>query len=488
MPWSGLRRKRSYLRKEIMREIDPQNSSRRGALPTRNVLGCILALLLPSAALLTSGCGGTSMPTTTSTLARGTTQIKIGDAPADSVLALELTITNIALKSQSGNTVTVLSSPTEVEVSHLAGTVETLTLNNVPNAIYTQATVSYSGAEVTYIPTGSTTPAEKRLSTSGTATIALNNLTIGDSSVISFDLNAAQSLVFDASGNVTSINPFFTVSVVNVAAENMQEEESGAFEGVGLVSTGPANNSFVLSLEVPGQSVNILVNSNTSYQDGLTKYGDLKQGMLVEVEAFTQPDGSLMAQQIELVENQGVEAEGIITSLNSPLTQFTIVDNDGIGTGFQPSDIGSTINVNVSAASTLFSANLQNLDMSGLNFSFKGPTNVAKGQNVQVESTAGMQSNNTINSDHVVLVKQALGGTVSNYTSNGSSATFTLNLPSDSAFFKLTGVNAITVYRQPGTQLKDLTSVGNGATVRVRGLLFYDGANYQFVASRITQP
>lgn len=77
---------------------------------------------------------------------------------------------------------------------------------------------------------------------------------------------------------------------------------------------------------------------------------------------------------------------------------------------------------------------------------------------------------------------------MSNYISNGSSATFTLNLAPDSAFFKLTGVSAINVYQQPGTELKDLTSVSSGAIVRVLGLLFYDGANYQFVASTIIQP
>src|SRR5262249_53394287 len=95
-------------------------------------------------------------------------------------------------------------------------------------------------------------------------------------------------------------------------------------------------------------------------------------------------------------------------------------------------------------------------------------------------------ANNTVNANKVVLVKQALTGTVSNYASNGSAATFNLNLSSDSAFFKLTSVNAIKVYQQPGTTLTGLTAVSNSATVRVRGLLFFDGTNYQFVAARIT--
>jgi hypothetical protein len=126
--------------------------------------------------------------------------------------------------------------------------------------------------------------------------------------------------------------------------------------------------------------------------------------------------------------------------------------------------------------------------MSGLNFTFKGPASVAKGQNVQVESSTAVQANSTINADKVVLVKQALTGTVSNYAASGSSATFTLNLSPEAAFLKLTGVKAIKVYQQPGTALKGMSAVANGAVVRVRGLLFYDGANYQFVAARITLP
>ncbi|HVH88389.1 MAG TPA: DUF5666 domain-containing protein [Terriglobales bacterium] len=445
----------------------------------------LFCVVLFGGLLLITGCGGgNSNPVTP-----GSTQFKIGDAPADSVLALELTITNITLTNQSGGSVTVLSSADEIEASHLAGTVETLALSDVPSGTYTQASISYSGAEITYIPAGSTTPVEKQLSASGTANVPLNSLSIGTSSVVSFDLNAAQSLTFDAGGNVTALNPVFTASAAAVAAENAQEEESGAFEVVGAINAAPSNNAFVVSLQMMPQSAKVNVNSNTSYSDGLNTYNDLKQGMLVEVEATTQPDGSLLAKQVELVENEGIEAEGIITSVTNPLTQFTIVDEDGVGSGLSPANIGSNINVNVSAISTSFRADLHHVDMSGLSFSFSNAANVAKGQNVQVESSGGMQTNSTINADKVVLVKQALSGTVSNYVASGSSsATFTLSLPAESAFFKLTGVNAITVYQQPGTELKGLSAVNNGSAIRVRGMLFFDGAGYHFVAVRIALP
>ena len=45
---------------------------------------------------------------------------------------------------------------------------------------------------------------------------------------------------------------------------------------------------------------------------------------------------------------------------------------------------------------------------------------------------------------------------------------------------------SIAVSQQAGTTLSGLTSVANGATVRVRGLLFFDGGTWTLGASRIT--
>jgi hypothetical protein len=89
-----------------------------------------------------------------------------------------------------------------------------------------------------------------------------------------------------------------------------------------------------------------------------------------------------------------------------------------------------------------------------------------------------------VTADKVLLVKQGLTGTASAV----SSGTFTLTLAADSAFAKLTGVTTVTVHQQPGTELKGITSVTNNASVKVRGLLFFDGVNYQFVAGRIGLP
>ena len=87
----------------------------------------------------------------------------------------------------------------------------------------------------------------------------------------------------------------------------------------------------------------------------------------------------------------------------------------------------------------------------------------------------------TLTASQVRLEPQALHGTVSAYTVGGSLTTFTLTLPSDSAFATLTGATTVQVYQQAGTQVMGTTPVANGADVQARGLLFYDAGTYKLV-------
>lgn len=457
-------------------------------LRTPNSVLFVIVLLLALGLLLAlTGCGGNNTVSATA----GNTQVKIGDAPADSVIAFELTVTQVSLTDQSGKNVTVFTGTREIELAHLSGTVESMALSTVPPGTYTKASIGFSGAEVTYIPTAGTTPVEKNFNTTGTATVTPSSpVTIGNgSNILSIDVNVAQSLTFDAAGNPTAVNPAFTISSVALPPETEEkDEESGEVEdAVGTVSAAPANNSFTLTLQMTGQSATFNVSSSTQFSDGLTSFADIKQGMLLRVDATTASTGSTFnAKKVELVEASGSEVEGLVTVTNNPLTQFTIVAADGAGSGMAPASIGTNIAVTVNA-STKFRPNTDNVDMSGLSFTFNGPTSLVKGQSVEVEAATPVSAGATT-ADKVILVKQGLTGAASAVSISGSTGTFTLTLPADSAFAKLTGVTTVTVHQQPGTQLKGLTAVTNNTSVRVRGLLFFDGVNYQLVAGRIGLP
>jgi hypothetical protein len=139
------------------------------------------------------------------------------------------------------------------------------------------------------------------------------------------------------------------------------------------------------------------------------------------------------------------------------------------------------------------------VDLSGLPFTpVFDATSLSKGQHVDVVSGSSMMSGSggmgggmtgslgTLTATQVSLEQQALHGTVSNLTVNGSQATFTLTLPADSAFATLTGTTTILVYQQAGTQVSgSATTLANGADVQARGLLFNDGGLYKLVTSWI---
>jgi Domain of unknown function (DUF5666)/Domain of unknown function (DUF4382) len=446
---------------------------------------------------VTTGCSGgtaskTVMPTT---VAR--TQIKIGDAPADSVLAFEVGITRADLVQQGGATVKVLKTPVEIELTHLAGTVGPLALADVPAGTYTGVTVAVSNVEVTYLPPASTSPVEKTFALNTTVTVPFTSaITISDQpTILNFEFNVAQSLVFDMSGTLTDLKPVFTVSVSTVAPNTEQEEETGKIEDmVGTVSAvTPANGntpaSFALTPQSGGPDQSFTVDASTKFGEGLTQFSDLKTGMLVEVNATTQSDGSLLATDVEMKEaSNGLEADGVVmATTGNPVTSLTLLVQDETG---NMAAMGTPLSVDVSSA--VFSIPMHDPDLSsllqGLPFAAKfDNTTVAAGQRIEVNGSSNGQPQSSFSANKVRLSPQALTGTVG-APSAGSNASFSLMLDADSAFVKLTNVSTLNVYQVSKTELKGISSVAQGTKVRVRGLLLFDGTNYQFVAARMTQP
>jgi hypothetical protein len=215
------------------------------------------------------------------------------------------------------------------------------------------------------------------------------------------------------------------------------------------------------------------------------------------VDAALQADGTYLAQRIESmgVGTNGMMGGGIITAITgNPPTQLTLVTNSGQGSGMMASAIAGTLTVTLPAA-TPYSIDADGVDLTGLAFTPTfDATTLTKGQRVDVVSGTGMMGGGmmggtrTLTANQVRLEQQGLHGTVSNYTVNGSKATFTLTLPADSAFTTLTGAATVQVYQQTATQLHGLATIADAQDVVVRGLLFNDAGTYRLVASWIVAP
>lgn len=460
-----------------------------------------LALILGLAiSVITTGCAGgggsTSGTTGGSSAATAAVQVKMGDAPADSVLSFELNISQITLTPSSGSPVTVLSTPTEIELAHLSGTLEPLCLSNAPAGTYTGATVAVTSANVTYIPSTGSTPVNKQFNLNTTINVTFSpNLTIGTgATVVNFDLNLAQSLTFDSSGNVTGIAPVFTVTTAAAPAsgESGEDDEHGRWNAaVGQITTitpaaGSTAASFALTLGMSSQTQTFQVNSSTQFSDGLTQFSDLKTNMLVKVRAVTQPDGTFLATMVELLEaSEGADLNGIVTATTgTPVTSLNMVVQDEAGNK-SGSNVGNTVTVDVSNAvfkSPFGSMEddsdiLSNLPMQSVFDS----SHVGVGQNLEIEMQGPVTGTSVI-ANNVHLKKQAISGTVA-AAASGSTASFTLLLDADSAFAKLTGITSLDVYSVGHTNMMVQASVGS--TVRVRGFLFFNNGQYVLVAGKV---
>jgi Domain of unknown function (DUF5666)/Domain of unknown function (DUF4382) len=445
-------------------------------------LGAMIVLL--ACGLIACG-GGSATSTTTSSSSAGAlaSSITIGDAPADNVVAFEITVNSITLTGASGST-TVLSTPRRLEMTHLSATVEHLSIGNIPSGNYTSASIAWSSPEVTFLNAAGA-PVEVQSSSSGTATVN-TSFTVSAASVLNFDIDVASSVsVNTAAGTATFNSPVFTFTAARGMGEVEREAETGEIEDMQATVTAASSTSVTVSTK-SGNSMTFAVNASTALE-GITSTAQLVANQVIRIEGTTQTDGTLLAKEIEAesVDGNGSEAEGLVTSVGA--TSFAMIVHDASGVSMSNSDLGKTISVDASTAR--FSIGKTKINTSG--FAFSLLSDLHKGQRVEVDSdTPKSAGAGTVSDDgsmngakKIKLQQQALTGSVSGI----SGSNFTLTIPADSAFAKLAGTTSVQVVNN-GAQLKNGATVSAGATVRVRGLLFVDAAGYHLVAGRITTP
>jgi Domain of unknown function (DUF5666)/Domain of unknown function (DUF4382) len=453
---------------------------------------CLTALLAGGLTACGGGNGSSStppQPIVPGSPQSATTVVNVSDAPSDRLVSFEITIDSIILTKSDNSTVSVLSNPRKVEVTHLSGTTEPLVLSAIPQGTYISATIAVSAPEVVFINNAGQAVETEQPSFTANVNVPLSPpLVVGSGPVVlTFDLNAKTSVTIDLTNNTVTITPNFTVRTSALPAaghEGEEEAEDGGLEHViGQVSAVTAN-SFTIKVGQSGAPLTFAVNSSTQFEEGATLAG-IVVNSLVRVEGDTQADGTLTAREVELVGAQeGQEAEGVITATSgNPVSSFTLLLQDGSGSGMTAGMLGSTLQVQI-GPSTQFRVDNGSLDMSGWNLPQFSASSLSKAQRVEVDATT--PTNGVLTANTLKLEQQALTGTVSQF----SNSQFTLTVPSDSAFALLTGMTTVTIYTGKSAQVDSGVSLANGANVRVRGLLLLNPAqgSYVFVASRLSPP
>lgn len=454
-------------------------------MQTRSIF--TLILVLASAALLGAcGGGGTSTGGTTPpgvNPGSGSLAVQIKDAPLDNLVKFEITVVNITLNP--GN-VSVLPSPKEIELTSLQLQPELIRLaSNIPAGTYTSVTLQLQNAEIRFCPNPPATctaQSVQEVEINQTFTVSKNvNVTISNGQtlglLIDFDLAAS---ITQTTTTITGINPTFTVSVVNLA--NQLDEFEGTGRVVSVNRQSATAGTFVLEVFGPCQQVTITVDANTEFEDFADNFNSVAMNQVVEVEADLQTGGTLLAKEVEMEDAQeGNDVEGVIISVDRNSTtqevdSFTLVLHEVLPCSLTP-PASDLLTVAVDTNTTF------RIDDDGFSVDtnlFNDATDLDVGQKVEVDPTGSLGT--SITAERIKLKDETIGGTV-----NGTPTPPEFELDPASDLFP---DPSITVVTSSGTEFEGVTgvsSLANGRTVRVRGLLFRTGvgSDQEMVAKKV---
>ncbi|HEV2487020.1 MAG TPA: DUF5666 domain-containing protein [Terracidiphilus sp.] len=456
-------------------------------------LALALSISLSACSSGSSGAGSTPTPTPA---AKTIIQVNMGDSPADWMLAFSMNITSMSLTGSNGS-VSVVSSTVPMEMMHLMGMMQPLSMINAPQGTYTGASITIGSVTVMYMDPTTKLPVQKTISGPMTASVTFSSpMTLGSTPMaMGFDLDLANS-VADANGNLT-VNPVFHFSSGMQGSGNPADFTNGGIQQMMGSVSNVSGSSFAMSSMQAAQNFTFMTNSSTVFSG--TSMSGMAVGMLVIVDATLQSDGSLMATRVQSMMNSGgVMGGGIVTAVTGqPPTSLTMVMQNGQGAGMMASAFAAGVTVNLSGGTT-YQIDGDGVDMAGLSFTPTFDANhIYAGQSAMPIGSGGMMSGGmggmmggssmagTITASEVVLEPQGLSGTIGASVTSGATTSFTLTPASDSAFCTLTGATKVTIFQQPQTTVAGTSPIASGSSVHAFGLLFNDAGQWKMVASRI---
>jgi hypothetical protein len=457
----------------------------------KSAIRAVLALIVAAGLVFAVGCGGggssitTSASPTPTPLGHANTQVRIGDAPADSVIAFEVSLTALSLTpSGGGAAVSVpVGANNRIELSHQSGKFEPLALGDLPAGTFSSASMTLANSELTFM-TSTGTAVHINGPASAQVTVPLSpSLALGSSPmVLAIDVNVANSITTNASGVITGISfgaSSFSITAKAPGAQAGQQDDDGEIEDIRGTVTAATSSNFTLKVGQTGSSMVFNFDASTKFSDGATATTLLNQ--IVTVEGFTKSDGSLFATEVEGQEaSTGSELEGMIRSIAGSL--LTVTAHDGSGSGMDDTKVGADFTVSING----LSASKFRVD-SGNGFGSQVPntlsfsaTTIHTGQQIEVESNSPVPAaNGSITADKIKLQQQGVSGTAANV----AASTFDINLAADSALAVISGQTVVHVTKVSSTDTRK--TVANGTAVQVRGLLFWNGTSWQLIARRI---
>lgn len=497
----------------------------------------LLAAVILAFVFVAAGCGDgsstfvatnptnpTPSPTPTP-VPTSSVQLRVGDAPADQLIDFEITLVSpVVATLADGTKINATLASNRMELSHTAGKMEPLTNLTLPQGTYKSVDITIADPAITYVYT----PAQKEFFARhqlvskdfpGTQTVTLTfnpAITLdAKASVVNLDVNIAYALVFSPDDKQEIVGVEFTPDCFNliqkpIASTDKQQHQDGELESVWGVASKVNGNSFTLTGGQSGVVLTITTSSTTQFHDSLKGIADVA-GRLIEVEGFTQADGTMTANEIDLLaSSNGAGIEGVVLDAGNSLVDmnvfnfghqpdsFTMMAQDGTGNGTRNDDVGWTFTVHTEyLTDSAYQLDYGKCDWSSLNTDVPGPLfpfdsrHIFPGQRVAVVTSSAVPDADFshFTATGVFLEQQAVTGRIVFYhapettpesltpATPDNGTWFVLELPADSYVRALSGRSFVLVYQGPSADVEFLPTntdktIGVGTLARVRGLMF----------------
>jgi hypothetical protein len=465
---------------------------------------------------MATGCGssGTTSPIPPTPKFSGNTSVTVllASAANDQVTAFDLAFQTLTLTSQSGNTVTLLSSQRPAEFMHLNAGIEPLTTVTIPQDIYTSAEATLGSAVFVCIAQaqgGGLGIANYSIINQGPTVSLPSPITVtGTSIALLLNLQVSSSAVFPACLTTPAFEGFSMTPTFNLAPLTVSSSPTNSGNGKvsGLVATvaavGATPSSFTLTIAGGPAGTRTLSASSSSATvfQGINGASALSPGMFLNLDGAIQSDGSLLATRIEVEDSSAInDSSGPVMFVDKvvPGVQLygrtelgslqTINGESGIYFDTPYFDLGGAV-FQISDQFT----NLQNLPFVP---SFNA-SNIVAGQNADITSGNFMLVGGVgTPANTITLTPQTINATVVSSQPAGTFTDYTVSLASYDLFptlamqqgqtTLLNNPSQVEVYLDSNTQKLNVQALAPGSTLRFYGLVFNDNGTLRMDCAQV---
>jgi hypothetical protein len=463
----------------------------------------VLMTLGLAASLVMMACnGGTTQSRVRLSSGTGSVVVLASDTPACDVISFQVTISGATLASAGSSAaittqpVSLISSaaPVLVDFAGLLDSSSVVTFADIPTGTYSQATITLSDPRLIYFDHSTSPPTPKSIVPTLSTLVVTGDIdpalvvTSGGAVGLNVDLRLLDSVEIGAKGEITgNINPVFHLSPTTSTTTNGFGELDTLHGLVGSVTppttSGTLAGSFTLQT-LGGEGPTLTVHTTDStVLDGVADLQSLLPSTFVEVNAFVDSSGSIVAREVdaEALANagQGLAAfVGVITSVTrdappnaNEFTLFVRESDPDVSLSVPPTQ-NHVVKI---SPTTVFGIAASEVNRADLSFD---ASTLGVGQEVVVNGNfvgATPTSPATINANSIYLRLQSIVGNYSSLAavgSDGKTGGFVF-LPCPT-LLSAQDFLALTFAETEFAGLADLNALDSAPTLIVKGLLFYE--------------